>query len=122
MTALSNGIIKEVRTTTIASGASLSAAVDLHGLIVREIGLPATFDGTAITFQASIDGTNYFNLYDEAGTEVNFPAGASRIITVSNAWLFTGIVYLKIRAGTAASATNQSTTDTVITITAVSFD
>ena len=108
--------ITEGLSATIASGASLSGAISLSYLTVVSILIPAEFDGSAITFQGSVDGTNYFNLYDETETEVNFPVSASRLVKVTNVNYFFGLEYLKIRAGTAASPTNQSTTDTVLTV------
>jgi len=111
-----NEILTEGLSATIASGASLSGAVAISYLVPVTFVIPAEFDGTAITFQGSVDGTNYFNLYDEAGTEINFPASASRIIKITNLSYFYGLEYIKVRAGTAASATNQTTTDTVLTV------
>jgi len=108
--------ITEGLTATIASGASLSGAISLSYLTVVSILIPAEFDGSAITFQGSVDGTNYFNMYDEYGTEINFPVSASRLVKITNVDYFFGQEYLKIRAGTAASATNQTTTDTVLTV------
>ena len=108
--------ITEGLSATIASGSSLSGAISLSYLTVVSILIPSTFDGSAITFQGSVDGINYFNLYDEAGTEINFPVSASRLVKITNANYFFGLEYLKIRAGTAASAINQSTTDTVLTV------
>ena len=115
-------ILTEGLSATIASGASLSGAIAISYLLPVTIVVPAEFDGTAITFQGSVDGVNYFNLYDEAGTEINFPASASRIIKITNLAYFFGLEYLKIRAGTAASATNQTTTATVLTVFVRSLD
>ena len=97
-------ILTEGLSATIANGASLSGAVAISYLTPLHIVIPAGFDGSAITFQGSVDGTTYYNLYDESGTEVNFPAGASRIIKVTNIAYFYGLEYIKIRSGTAASA------------------
>jgi len=115
-------ILTEGLSATIASGASLSGAVAISYLVPVTIVVPAEFDGTAITFQGSLDGTTFYNLYDEAGTEINFPASASRIIKVTNLAYFYGLEYIKVRAGTAASATNQTTTDTVLTVFVRSID
>lgn len=108
--------ISEGKTATIASGASLSGAIDLEYLFVTEILIPSTFDGTAITFQKSDDNSTFYDLYDEDGVEINFPASASRIINISQVTKLYGFRYLKIRAGTAASPTAQTTTDTILTV------
>lgn len=104
----------EVATATIANGESLSGAVQLGGMYLSKIALPAEFDGTAITFQGSLDGSTFYNLYTNAGTEVNYPASASRVI-VPEFMDFLGLHSIKVRAGTAGAATNQ-TGATVVSI------
>lgn len=99
----------------ILTGASLSAAFDIpSGYFPCKIELPAAFDGTALTFQGSVDGTTFFDLYRDTGTEVNYTVAHSRII-VAKLEDFVGLKAFKVRAGTAASATNQ-TGDTAISV------
>ena len=90
----------------IANGASLSTAVPIFGGLPACIEMPAAWTAANLTFQTSGDGTNYFNLYDENGTEINVTAAASiRIRLEPSQWA--GIAKIKIRSGTAAAAVNQ---------------
>jgi hypothetical protein len=102
----------EIKTVTIAAGNSLSNGVDLDGVNLVAIVMPTAWDGTSITFQASHNGTDWFNLHDAAGNAITVTVAASRYIQLD--WQrFLGIRYLRIRSGTAASPTNQTATRTL---------
>jgi len=62
----------QIRTTTIASGASVSSAVEIDGRnIDYEIGsliLEGTYTNTSFDIQAEVDGT-WFDIYDTFGTK-----------------------------------------------------
>lgn len=92
---------------TIANGAALSGSIDLTGLTIVAIQMPAAWTAANITFQASTtDGGTLQDVYDDAGTEVTVTAAASRFITLSPA---TSIAYrfLKLRSGTTGTPVNQ---------------
>lgn len=103
---------------TIANGASLSGAVYLGGYAITALVIPAEWDtATVATFACSVDGTTYYNMYyDVSGTltEYSVAAAASRYIALDGA-KFMGVQYIKVRAGTAAAASNQ-TGATVVTL------
>lgn len=92
---------------TIASGASLSAAVHLAAGMLLGVILPAVWTAANLTLQASADGVTYADVYDKAGNEVTITAAASRCITL-DPWDFAGVRYLKIRSGTASVPVNQA--------------
>ena len=62
----------QIRTATIANGASVSEAVEIIGRnITYEMGslvLEGTYTNTSFDIQAEIDGT-WFNIYDTYGTK-----------------------------------------------------
>jgi hypothetical protein len=91
----------------IAINTSLSAAVQVRGGLPAIIEMPAAWDAANLTFQTSGDGTNYFNVYDEFGTEVAVTASTSRRIRLDPIQ-WAGAQYVKIRSGTAGAAVNQS--------------
>ena len=93
---------------TIAIEASLSGAVDLGKMTLVSIQSTSDLEGAAYTFQGSLDGVTYANIYDEAGTEVNIPVSEARLVTITNPNIFHGKQYIKVRTGTAASATAQT--------------
>lgn len=85
----------------IANGQSLSAVLDLGNYRLGRIGLPASFEGTKLSFQTSHDGVTFRDLYDAFG-EYTTVAGASRSV-VPDLTMFASARYLKIRSGTSAS-------------------
>lgn len=101
-----------VVTFTIASGASLSEAISLKGYVPTAIQMPAAWDAADLTFQGSVDGVAYNNIYDQDENELTVQAAASRLIMLEPSKFFAG-VELKIRSGTAALAVNQSDTRTL---------
>ena len=62
----------QIRTATIANGASVSGAVEIQGRnIDYEIGsliLEGTYTNTSFDLQVEVDGT-WFNIYDTFGTK-----------------------------------------------------
>lgn len=96
---------------TIANGASLSSAVYLGGYALTAMIIPAEWDtATVATFNLSLDGTTYYNMYTDVSgtlTEYSVAAAASRYIALDGA-KFLGVQYLKVRAGTAGSPSNQT--------------
>ena len=96
-------------TVAIPTGATgLSASVQTNGLPVVGLIIPSDWViATAITLQGSIDGTTFYNVYDDTGTEVSITVAASRHIAL-NPSEFASFPYLKLRSGTAASPTDQT--------------
>ena len=92
---------------TIASGASLSGAIDLGEARLWAILMPGTWTAASLTFQASLDGINYANLFDNTGTEVTWAAAASQFQYELFPAKWLAIRWLKIRSGTAGVPVNQ---------------
>ncbi len=102
---------------SIASGASLSGVVDLgtyrlFGIVMD----PIAWTAAAMTFQVSIDGTNFFNLFDDTGVEINWTVLAQQFVTVSQPAKWQGIRYIKVRSGTSATPVNQGAARTLTLI------
>jgi hypothetical protein len=97
---------------SILINASLSAGVNIMGGLPAVIEMPAAWDAANLTFQTSGDGVNYFNVYDEFGTEVTVIASTSRRIRLDpSQWA--GVQCIKIRSGTSGAAVNQSAARTL---------
>jgi len=93
-------------TATIPNGTALSNAVKLGGATLLGIEMSAAWTAAGLTFQNSIDGTNFFDLYDGAGAEVSLTVVAAHYVFLPPAnW--SGIVYLKVRSGTGGTPVNQ---------------
>lgn len=94
-------------TVTVADSASLSGSSgELDGRLIAVI-TASTWDTAAMTFQASTDGTNFFNVYNE-GTEYSLAGVVASAFNRVNVNVFLGARYIKVRSGTAASAVTQS--------------
>ena len=91
---------------TIASSASLSDAVDLSGWSIVSIGMPTAWTSAVLTFQGSIDGVNFKDIYTKDGSELTATVTANTI--VSDLLELGSIRYLKIRSGTSSSPVNQA--------------
>lgn len=102
-------------TATIASGASLSGALNIAGKGLVRILMPAAFSGTALTFQTSMDGVTYYNLYKPDGTEYSVTVAAARAIVLPPAD-FAGFNYLKVRSGTSGAATTEGADRSVVLV------
>ncbi|QEX18501.1 hypothetical protein FRZ44_38080 [Hypericibacter terrae] len=99
---------RDTVTATVANGESLSDVVDLGGMSLTGIVMPADWDAADLTFQASPTGVgaSFADLYDAAGTEITVSAAASIAIAIEPA-AWAGLRYLKIRSGTSGSPVNQ---------------
>lgn len=95
----------DVLKVPILNGGSLSAAIDVGQLRAARVQIPALWTTANLTFQTSIDGVTYADLYD-GSLEYTITAAASREILLPIAD-FLGIRYLKIRSGTSGTPVNQ---------------
>jgi hypothetical protein len=93
-------------TATILSGAALSGAVSVTSKSVWSVLMPAAWTAADLTFEGSIDGVSYFNIYD-GGTEYQLAADANRMVTITKPQLFYALTNIKIRSGTAGTPVNQ---------------
>ncbi|MDB2415442.1 hypothetical protein N9W34_06695 [Rickettsiales bacterium] len=109
-------IVTSDLSATIASSESLSDVIDLSGTTLSGYVMPASWTAADITFSVSADGTNFNDLYDQFGNEVNHTVDASRFIALLPSD-FAGIRYLKIRSGTSGTPVNQGA-ERVITLVA----
>lgn len=103
---------------TIPNGTAIMAAgVDIRGGELVGIVMPATWTPASITFQASGDGTNYFDVFDDGGTELSLTVAASRAVGLTDAKqkVLRGIRNLKVRSGPTAAPVNQGA-DRILTL------
>lgn len=100
-----------VRKVTIADSASLSDAADLGSKRLVGVLLAASTEGSVVTFQVSVDGVNYFDLYSAAGEySIAFTDPCALIVSAVD---FLAFPYVKIRTGTSGSASAQTGAQTV---------
>jgi len=96
-----------VVTTTIASGQTVSDAINLSGTTVVGISFPAALTSTSISFQsATAEGGLYQPVMDESGANVSYIAEQGKYLTIHPAVL-TGVRFLKIVAGTVEASSRS---------------
>lgn len=111
-TGRNNKALKRVD-ATIASGASLSDAIDIGTGELVGIVMPAAWTAADITFAATIDGTNFLAVNDAAGSEVSVVSpAADKFIILSYAGV-KGLNKVKIRSGTVGSPVVQGGSRTI---------
>ena len=99
---------------TISNGTALSPAVDLTQYSLVGLVMPSGWTAANLTFQGSVDNSNFFDLYD-SGAEINLGAAAASRYVLLNPAVFAGLRYLKVRSGTSAAPVNQGA-DRAITL------
>ena len=84
---------------TITNGQKLSSIIVCGGLSLVGIFIPAGFTGTALTFEASVDGISFFPVNStESGTSLSYVVAESTYCSI-NPDTFYGINYLIVKSG-----------------------
>lgn len=97
-------------TITIASSTTISSSVNLNGLTIVGFIAPAAWTTSTLKIQGSMDGTNFYDIYDYTAAAVSswsaITAGAAYTVDVVNMLPFT---YIRFVAGTAQAANRSFT-------------
>ena len=96
----------------IASGQSLSGAINMQGRVLTGLYVPSGWTAADITFQSSPDGVTWYDHYDVLG-EAKVSAVAGKYHAVDNS-VFMGANFLKVRSGISAGPVTQAAARTVI--------
>jgi hypothetical protein len=98
------GNFNPAKSAAILIGQTVSAAIECGGLALCGIQLPAAFTGTALTFQASLDGVTYQPVHSAAaGTLLSYTVSQGQYCAIDPKD-FLGVAFLKIVSGSAESA------------------
>ncbi|MGD9276262.1 MAG: hypothetical protein PVJ67_03765 [Candidatus Pacearchaeota archaeon] len=95
--------IIEPLTAIILSGQTTSDIVKFYGSTLKTIILPASFDGTSLTFKVSYDGISFFDYYNVNNIQVSITCTAGRAYGVL-ANDFNSIYALKIVSNASETA------------------
>lgn len=105
------GFNKYANSAVILSGATENAAgIDLQGSQLCGLFIPPEFDGTTITFKASITLTGTYVPVQAGGVIYTLTTAASNYVPIENLAVFSGLNYIKIVCGTTQSSTNTTIT------------
>lgn len=104
-----NQILNYGVTAAIPNGDTVSGAVDLGGMTLVGLLMPASFTGTAVTFQAAeaAAGT-YRTVTDGAGSDYSVTVAASKFVPVDPVKM-AGVRFLKIVSGSSEGAARTVT-------------
>jgi hypothetical protein len=69
-----------VLTSTIASGQTVSSAVDILGRKIAGIDMGAAFTGTALSIKNAADETNYRPVHDTSGNAISWTVAGDRFL------------------------------------------
>lgn len=98
----------ETLSVTLAEASALTGAINLGGLRLFAIIMPADWTSANLTFQMSPDaGNTWVNVMDQNGSEIVAVAGTSRCI-VLDPTQFAAFQHLRLRSGTASASVNQT--------------
>ena len=111
--------MQQIRQTpvTILTGAALSSvSADMRNEQLVGIIMPAAWDAAALTFQGSVDGITWGNVFTATG-ELSFPSAdvAAGNLLAFDIHMTPAIRFVKVRSGVAATPVNQ-TADRIITL------
>lgn len=119
------GILRTAKTVVIEENESLSGAVNCEGSSLAAVILPPDWTTADITFQASADGTNWFNVFDAAENEVTILQATANVdgegaylgqYTALDPTLFRGVGRLKVRSGTSGTPVTQTGANKTVTL------
>lgn len=96
--------LSKVLVATIANGDSLSDVLNVWPISASAIIMPAAWTAASLTFQGSMDGVNFFDLFNDSGVEYEIPALVSQSIILNVPLTFP---YIKVRSGTTGTPVNQ---------------
>ncbi len=92
----------------ILNGQASTAPLNLGGLRLFGIVMPALWTPACLTFRTSFDnGASWFDLYDANGNELSVITGVSRFIAIDPV-NFAAIHMIRLRSGTSGASVNQS--------------
>jgi len=61
--------------------------------------------GTAITFDFSVDGTNFYDVVETNGTEVSYTVSAGNVVRVDpSGWAFASSGFIRLTSGSTEAA------------------
>jgi hypothetical protein len=94
----------------IASGTALSAEVDIGGMTLVGIFVPAAWVTAGISFQGTIDGSTFGELVDQTNTAITVPSitGGAALFVALDPAKFRAVRALKVRSGTSGTPVNQT--------------
>lgn len=96
--------LNKVLIATIANGAAVSDILTAWPARVSAIVMPAAWTAAGMTFQGSMDGVTFFDVFNDAGDEYMVPVLVSQAVILNVPLTFP---FIKVRSGVTATPVNQ---------------
>jgi hypothetical protein len=97
-------IPKDYQTATVASGETTSNVIDCTRYQLLGISTPAELTSTALTLEASVDGSTFVAVREVGGSSAASPTVAADYFLPLNPQVMAGIQYARIVCGSAEAA------------------
>jgi len=96
--------VKEV-TIDISENTTQSSSVNTDGMLLCGIVFPTAFTGATVTFDFSIDGTNFYDVVETDGTAVSYTATDGDVVRVDpSGWAFASSGFIRLTSASAEAA------------------
>ena len=101
----------ESKTVTITGGGSTSTAASLQGCTVAGIVMDSAWTAAKIALTASVDGTNYYAVYDQYDALVTYSVAASRWVQLQpgDSWGYRYVRLVSVNVATGAAEAQGAT-------------
>ena len=94
----------------VSADASNSLTVKTDGMLLSGIIFPASFTGTSVTFDFSLNGTTWHDVVETDGSEVSYTVTAGDALRVDpSGWAFASAGYIRITSNGTEAADRQVT-------------
>ena len=79
--------------------------INTDNMLLAGIVFPSAFTGSSITFDYSVDGSSWVDVFETDGTEVSYTVSADNVVRVDpSGWAFSSNGYLRVTSsGTEAA-------------------
>tara|TARA_R100001463_G_scaffold130936_1_gene190672 strand:+ start:17691 stop:18029 length:339 start_codon:yes stop_codon:yes gene_type:complete len=96
--------VKQV-TIDVSANGTQSSSVNTDGMLLTGIVFPAAMTGSAITFDFSVDGTNFYDVKETDGTDVSYTVSAGDVVRVDpSGWAFASSGFIRLTSGSTEAA------------------
>jgi len=106
---------------TFAANGITSSSINLNGYVLVGLISAVTWTAADLTMQASVDNTNFFDVYDKYGAEMVLKTGGTAF-TTSSKFIplapadYIPYTFLRFRSGSAATPVTQAAGRTITAI------
>lgn len=103
-------LYKQAFNVTIANGTSISTSIDLGDMVLCAVITPAAWTAAAITFEASVNGTDWRPMRTTAGevtvatAQISASEARYLVLDPNN---FRGVRFVRVRSGVSGTFVNQ---------------